>query len=257
MLIKTIQWNIGGGKIRKSGDDPMDPLVYCNDNLDVIIETLKKYDPDIVTIQECHTNSAKCQAEIIAKALDLKYFVNDVYDKSHLEDGQGLSQCTLSRFPIENHAFTFFVNPKFEAVGLNGDHWISHDKGVTSCNVKLGEKLNLQIKNSHSIPCRRFNVDPLSEDLVLLRNDMAEKLKPQSNLYLYQGDLNFDNSSIKAFLPGLLTNETQEVILGAPTTPKGRKYDHILFRHLNHIKSEVISDQLTDHFPVYSEFNLT
>ena len=83
---------------------------------------------------------------------------------------------------------------------------------------------------------------------------MTEKLKPESDLYLYQGDLNFNEFSLKTFLPDLLINDVQEVILSEPTTPKGKKYDHILYRHLKHLKSLVISDTLTDHFPIYSEF---
>lgn len=254
MLVKTIQWNIGGGKIRQSDDDPMDPLVYCHDSLEKIIEVLKKYNSDIITIQESHTNKTVSQAKTIAAALGFKYFINDVYDKSHLEENQGLSQTIISRFPIKKHVFTFFHNPKLQTVGPKGEHWNSHEKGVSSCLIKLNEDLIINVKTSHSFSHRRFNIEPLSEVTLELRNDMTKKLQPESNLYIYQGDLNFNEFSIKSFLPNILINGVEEVVLNEPTTPKGRKYDHILYKNIKHLKSVVISDLLTDHFPIYSEF---
>lgn len=256
MKISAIQWNIGGGKIRKANDNPMDPLVYCNDALEEIIDVLKEKNPDIITIQESHTNSDASQAEIIANKLGYEYFANDVYDESHLEEGQGLSQCIISRFPIEKHAFTLFYNPKVETIGPKGEHWVSHDKGISSCTLKLNDNLFLNVKTSHSFPYRRFNLEPLSEISLPLREDMAEKMQPESELYIYQGDLNYNEYSIKELLPNLIKHNVQEVILNSPTTPKGRKYDHVIFKGLKHVKSEVISDVLTDHYPVYSEFEI-
>ncbi|TAK95868.1 endonuclease/exonuclease/phosphatase family protein [Patescibacteria group bacterium] len=256
MKISTIQWNIGGGKIRQPEDNPLDPLVYCNDNLEAIVEVLAKYNPDIITIQEGHTNATTSQAEIIANKVGLKYFVNDVYDQSHLEDGQGLSQCIISRFPLENHSFTLFHNPKFETTGPRGEHWVSHDKGITSCLVKLNDGIVLSVRTSHSFPYRRFKMEPLTELTLPLREDMAKKIKPERGPYLYQGDLNYDDSSVKLFLPNLIGNGVEEVLLDSPTTPKGKKYDHIVYQGLKHLKSEVFADVLTDHFPIYSEFEI-
>lgn len=256
MVIKTIQWNIGGGKMRKKDDDPSDPLAYRHDSLREIINVLDKYNPDIITIQESHSDNNSNQAEIISSELGLKYFVSDVYAKSHLEEGQDLGQCIISRFPIEKHLFTLFKNPKLETKGPKGEHWKSHDKGVTSCFAQLDESLSLNVKTSHSIPLRRFCIDSLSPLILPLRKDMARKLKPESELYIYQGDLNYDEFSVAKYLPGLFVEDIKEIILDFPTTPKGRKYDHILYRNLKHKKSLVIKDVLTDHYPVFSEFQI-
>jgi len=256
MVLKTIQWNIGGGKIRKPKDDFMDSFAYCNDALDVIINMLRKYDPDIITFQECHTNDSVCQSEVISKALGLKYFVNNIYDKSHLEEGQGLSQAIISRFPIEKQNFTFFINPNFTIVGPKGDMWLSHNKGVTSCFIQLPNQLLINVKTSHSTPFNSFGVDPLSESSLYLRQDMEKKLRPEHDPFLYQGDLNFNDFSVKAFLPGILTDNVQEIILNVPTTPKDKKYDHIIYRGMSCVGIKVITEVLTDHFPIYSEFEL-
>lgn len=257
MIIKAIQWNIGGGKIRKPEDDPNDGSVYVNDALDSVIETLKKHSPDIITIQECHTDDKSGQAQTIAGALGLKFVANDVYDKSHLEKDQGLSQAIISRFPIENHTFNFFKNPKLELIRPNGEKWICHDKGATSCLLVLPGEKTLNVKTSHAVPFRKFGVDPLGEEMRPIIEDMESKLRPESESFLYQADLNFNDFSVKSFLPGLFEAGVQEVVLDRPTTPKGRKYDHVLFRNLKHLKSVVIEDVLNDHFPIYSEFEIS
>ena len=256
MLLKTIQWNIGGGKARKAGDDPMDPLVYCHEAMEEIIKVLKEYDADIITIQESHSCAGEIQIETVARGLGLKYFANDVYDESHIEKDQGLSQGIISRYPIREHKFTLFLNPKLETVGPEGEHWVSHDKGVTSCLIELGPGKNINVKTSHSFPYRRFGIDPLDASTLPLRNDMAEKLGPEAELFLYQGDINYNEYSIDALLSDYLKDGMREVVLDAPTTPKGRKYDHIMFRNIDHISSEIISNVLTDHFPIYSEFEI-
>ncbi|MDD5146880.1 MAG: endonuclease/exonuclease/phosphatase family protein [Candidatus Pacebacteria bacterium] len=256
MKIKTLQWNIGGAKVRNEDDDPMDPLVYRFDALAKIIDILKEYNPDIITIQESHSDENSSQAEVIAKSLGLDYVADDVYEESHIESEKGLDQAIISRFPIEKHNFTFFYNPKLETLGPKGEHWVSHEKGVTSCLIKLGHDLILNMKTSHSFPYRRFNVEPLSEQMLELRGDMAEKLKPEAVTYLYQGDLNYNEFSLQSLLPELLQNGVQEVILNEPTTPKGRKYDHVVYRGLRHLSSKVVSSVLTDHFPIISEFEI-
>lgn len=255
-IIKTVQWNIGGGKICNQDDNPQDTLAYCHDGFNVITEKLQSLKPDIITIQEGHMDEKGSQIEEIAELLGLKYFVEDPYADSHIEKGKRLSQAIISRFPILNHKFTLFLNPKFETLGPRGKHWLSHDKGVTSCVVQFNENVKINIKTSHSFPYRPFKVNPLSEATSALRLDMGEKLKPESEIYLYQGDLNYNGLEIKELLPNLMQDGVREALLNVPTTPKGRKYDRVLFKNLNYIKSQVITDVLTDHFPVYSEFEI-
>lgn len=256
MIIKTLQWNIGGGKTREPGDDYNDDLAYKNDDLGGIIETIRQCNPDIITLQESHSDQAGNQAEKIAKELGLSFWVNDAYAKSHLEEGQRLSQAIIARYPVHDHAFELFLNPELETIGPKGDRWLSHDKGATSCRVELTDVSVLNVKTSHSVPYRKFGVDPFGDVMTSVRNDMMHKLKPESDLYLYQGDLNYDDFSVKKFLPDLFETGVEEVVLRQPTTPKGRKYDHVLYGNIRHITSVVLDEVLTDHFPVFSEFEI-
>jgi hypothetical protein len=256
MILRTLQWNIGGGKIRKTEDDPSDPLAYHNNALDTIIDTIKQFNPDIITLQESHSSDRDEQAKDIAGFLKLPFFVNDVYAPSHLENGQNLSQAIISRYPLGQHRFELFLNPHVEIMGPDGKRWISHDKGVTSCIVELPNGALINITTSHSVPYRKFDIDAWGEIFSPIRSDMAQKLSSQSPLYLYQGDLNHDDASVRKFLPTLFENNLEEAILDGPTTPKGRWYDHVLYRGIEHIKSTVVTSVLSDHFPVYSEFEV-
>jgi len=254
MLLKTIQWNIGGGKVRKANDPADGP--YVNDGMSRIEEVLKKYDADIVTLQETHADDKVVQAEIIAQVIGLPYSINDIYDRSHIEDGQGLGQAIISRFPIDAHDFKLFFNPHFQVVGSDGDTLISPDRGVSKCRVTIEKDIRIQAATLHLIPFRKFGVEPLEEKFESLRKKIADLASPSSSSFLLHGDFNFDDSSLKEFLPALFNQNISEVLLDDPTTPKGRKYDHVMFRDLKHIRSEVISDVLTDHFPIFSEFEI-
>ena len=254
MLFKTIQWNIGGARIRQPGSPAEGP--YDGDGLKHVVDVLKRLNVDIVTLQETHANDQGAQAAVIAKDIGLPYVVNDVYDKSHIEEGWGLGQAILSRFPVSEHDFKFFFNPRYEIVRPDGATWISHDKGVSKCLVAAGNGKTIQVATLHLIPFRKFGVGALEEKQSGLRDNITDLASPTSGTFILQGDFNFDSASLKPFLPNLLNQGLSEVLLDRPTTPKGRKYDHVVFRGLALVRSEVISDALTDHFPVYSEFEV-
>lgn len=253
MKLTTLQWNIGGGKIRTADSDPTNESSYTKEDLPYIADVIKKYSPDIVTLQESHTDDKTSQAEQLSRLTDLQYWVNNAYDHSHLTDGQELSQSVLSKFPISNHEFSFFVNPKYEVVRENGEKWISHDKGVTSCVVELPQG-SVEVRTSHMIPFRKFNVDPNTDEVANVRADIQSKLVIRSSHLLVQGDFNYDDPSLRKFLPGLFEQGIQEVETVLPTTPKGRRYDHIMYKGLNFVKFSVDETTLTDHYPVIVEF---
>lgn len=255
MKIKTIQWNIGGGKIRKKTSDPQLVDSYKEEGLAYIIKILKAHNPDIITLQETHSNGSYNQAQKIAKALGLNYFYNDVYDKSHLEEEMGLGQAIISKFPLTNHKFTFFHNPKFTKKQESGVIWTTHNKGATTVKAKI-DKYSLQLITLHLIPFRKFDISLDDAKLKKVKQSIIDNISiNNSNGYLLQGDFNVDNSSLTSFLPSFV-KKVKEVILDSPTTPKGRKYDHIIYRSIDYIKSDILSNTLTDHYPIISEFEV-
>lgn len=255
MKIRTVQWNIGGGKIRKPQDNPTDNYNYCNEGIDYVIDKLLSFNPDILTLQETHANNKKNQAELIAKFLNINYFVNFVYDKSHLEKGQGLGEAIISKFPLKSPQFDFFYNPKYQAINPKGESSVSHNKGITKSVAGINNT-NLLIQTLHLIPFHRFGVDPYSKDANPVREDIIKKVDTKFKKFILSGDFNIFEPTISNFLPQLIKPLIKEVHLDNPTSPKGRFYDHVIYKGIEHINSKVLTNVLTDHYPIYSEFEI-
>lgn len=250
-----MQWNIGGGKIREKGDSAHNSSSYRIDGLQAIIAVLKNINPDIVTLQEAHSNSNQNQIAVIAQALGLPYFVSDTYAESHITVGRQLGQGIMSRFPIRNHCFQLFHNPNYETVWEDGRRATSHDKGVTSCVVDYGG-IHLAIKTMHLIPFKRFKVDPLSETAAHVIADVQTKLESNNEHLLVQGDFNLNLTCLRDTLPEFIDEKTQEIPQQTPTRANGRRLDHVVYRGLKLLETRTVVDVLTDHFPITSMFEL-
>jgi endonuclease/exonuclease/phosphatase family metal-dependent hydrolase len=255
MQLTTVQWNIGGGKIRDTDSDATLPASYRLDGLAHIYETLKDISPDIITLQETHAADGTNQTQVLAERLGYNYWTNDEYADSHVEDGFRLGQGIISRYPIKNHQFQMFYNPHYQAEWEEGVV-TSHDKGITSCDIDInGQTLNLM--TLHAIPFRPFNIDPLSEAAREVREDMQSKIQSDSELMLLQGDFNYDEKSLESLLPSIFKPKLYEALQSRPTTPKGRFYDHVVYRGLKLESSSADDSKFTDHYPVISKFELS
>ncbi|MDB5204427.1 MAG: hypothetical protein JWP09_455 [Candidatus Taylorbacteria bacterium] len=261
MKLRVVQWNIGGGKIRDIDSDPIKTVgaitnSYSNEGLEYIIERLKEYSPDIITLEEAHEDSARIQAEVIAKSLGLDYWINDFYCNSHVEKGQKLCQAIISRFPLSDHSFDLFYNPHARFITEAGEEWISLDKGYSFVEAALPNDTRLGIGVLHAIPFRRFGLDYSGDDTQKILKNMEEViLKKRVFPMILGGDFNINDESLKTYFPNLMS-KLDEIILTEPTNPKGRKYDHILFSGLKLNQFNIHSDTLTDHYPVSAEFEI-
>lgn len=252
MKIRTVQWNIGGGKIRNGEADAATPESYAHEGVSYIVDKLKEYAPDIITFQESHADGNEVQAEIISKELGLSYFINDRYDESHIDATQGLCQSILSRFPIKNHSFEFFFNPHFRKTMDSGEEWRSHDKGISTCRIDTNE-FELTVQTLHMIPFRKFGVEFTSPEAQKVRVSVENLLEQEKSPYVLQGDFNCEN--VSAFLPGIYEHDAVEAGGMEATTPKGRRYDHVFVRGLRVDSHRVDSSVMTDHFPLITELS--
>lgn len=257
MNITTIQWNIGGGKIRT--DDSTDPDrvdSYNTDSLDSIIAVLRELQPDIITLQEVHKNDQLSQVAEIAKQLGMQYYADDYYADSHIETGQQLGHAIISRFPISDSQFVYFTNPKFQVTWEDGSVATSHDKGLTSCFVDV-DGTKLAVATTHLLPFRRFNVAVESPEAQTVLRDVQQKLDNGHTPLLLQGDFNLNEPSLARRFTLLMDNGAHEIIQNVPTTPNGHFFDHIFYRGLKLVNSHVVSKDIrSDHFPIVSEFTL-
>jgi endonuclease/exonuclease/phosphatase family metal-dependent hydrolase len=253
MIIRCVQWNIGGGKITDEKSDRSDDLSYSKNDLDYIVNILKSLNPDIITLQEVHVNGVN-QAELIAKELNMQNLSYDKYDKSHLEEGQWLSQAIITRFPIESHDFIFFTNPNVD-VHFGNKVGKSHDKGITSVTLNINGEF-LAVKTLHMIPFRRTGLKPNDPIFEKQNSELDSRLDSKDKKILVQADFNYDSESLSDFINSVKDKKINEVIQTEPTTPEGQRYDHVLFRGIELTTSKVIKEALTDHLPIVSEFEL-
>ncbi|MFO0955814.1 MAG: endonuclease/exonuclease/phosphatase family protein [Candidatus Saccharibacteria bacterium] len=253
--IKSVQWNIGGGKVSKPSDGHATDVRYDVDGLEEIVALLKKLQPDIITLQEIHASGHENQAKIITQAVGLPYSVSDFYADSHIEAGQKLGQCIISRYPISQHDFQLFWNPHYEVIWEDGRKASSHDKGVTSCQLDV-EGAKLTVKTLHLIPFGRFNVDPFTGGAEEVLLDVQNKLRSEAEQLLIQGDFNLDTQQLQDILPATISGDTQEILQNDITTPNGRRLDHIIYLGLELRDSETITTVATDHYPVVARFSI-
>jgi len=255
MKIKTLQWNIGGGWIREEKSDATKSASYSNYDLNYIVTILKSQMPDVITLQETHYNKHLNQTEVIANKLGYKYFVNDTYDNSHIDKDFKLGQAIISKYEITEHDFEFYYNPKLKVV-YEGDKWITHDKGATTCLIRIKDSI-VEFKSTHSTPFEKFKVDYSNPKVQKVIRTMEKYLSPKENTCIIQGDFNADKRSLKKTFPGLFADEKlDEIKQESATTPKNSRYDHVLYKNVINLNTRVIADVLTDHFPIVSEFEI-
>lgn len=254
MKLKTVQWNIGGGKLLQEDVDPTLLSSYQGDGIDKIIAFLREQDADIITLQETHAANGHSQTEVIANALGYPGWVNDEYADSHIEAGQRLGQGIVSRFPLENHSFEWFDNPNLEVVWEDGSLAKTHDKGRTRCSFAI-DGHDFIIQTFHAIPFRRYHVAPDSDLAKKIVADMGSKLLVEGD-GLLQADFNLSVDSLKELMPDLFKSGFQEIIQDVPTSCRGYHVDHVLYRGLTLKNHKTVNNVMTDHYPIVSEFEL-
>ena len=261
MKLKTLQWNINGAKIRSADSDPtkgpgsIKPS-YIHEGFDYIISKIQEYDVDVITLQETHVDDTFIQAQVIAEKLSFPYWINDRYEDSHLEKGQGLCQSIISKYPISKHSFQFFNNPHFTTTAENGDEWTSHDKGYSVAELTLSDNKTLVLITLHLLPFPRFKLKLDDSGVVGVLKDVTSKILSNiGDSTLIQGDFNIDALSVEPHLPELFPL-MKEIVAIEPTTPGDNRFDHVLYKGLRLTSSKTLNEVLTDHYPIISEFEI-
>ncbi len=254
MKLKTVTWNIGGGKLLNPGADPTLLASYTVDGLDDIVDKLKKVDPDIIALQEVEGNQEANQIAHIAGELGLRHFFYDPTSASHIDTTQSLGNGIISKHPITEHRAGFFYNPDVE-FDLEGTKVKSHDKGYGECLITV-EGLKIRTTTLHLLPLRWMGIELDSEIARRVFESVTDEVSTEDDHVLIQGDFNIDSSTVREYLGPLFErNDVSEIVLEQPTTPKDRKYDHVLFKGLQFAGFQVDASVKTDHYPVISTFD--
>ncbi|MFZ1801465.1 MAG: endonuclease/exonuclease/phosphatase family protein [Candidatus Saccharimonas aalborgensis] len=255
-MLKTLTWNIGGGKLLTPGADPSLIASYGRDGLEEISRVIRESAADIVALQEVQQLNGKSQIDAIATLAGYEHYFYDVTSESHIDSGHQLGHGILSKHPITNHTFGLFNNPKIRIGWEDGSIATSFDKGFSSCEVDIdGHKVS--VTSLHLIPFRRFDISLDSQLAKEILDDVSAKLSISTDKAIIMGDFNINDSYLATYLPALFTKYSlEEININEPTTPKGRSYDHVLFRGLEYKSKQIDSHVLTDHYPVICDFIL-
>lgn len=253
MQLKTATWNIGGGKYLRDGEDPLLMVSYCVNAIAGIAEWLKLSGPDIITIQEAQGDNDTNQVEEIAKLLGYDYHFFDATSSSHIDKGKTLGNGVISKYPISNHSTGLFFNPNIKTT-IQGRPATSHDKGYGTCTVNIGNQ-NISVTTLHLLPFRAFGVDFESDIGKVILRSIEPAVLPSAPIALVQGDFNIDNERLAPILPGFLM-DMDEISLKEPTTPAGKRYDHVLYKGLKLENVDIDSNVKTDHYPVICDFSI-
>ena len=133
---------------------------------------------------------------------------------------------------------------------------MSQDKGYGTCTIVIADQ-NISVTTLHLLPFRAFGVELDSEIGKTILSSIETAIMPSEQTALIQGDFNIDSEQLAPILPALLTDNMDEVLLNEPTTPVGRRYDHVFYKSLILENMKVDSSVKTDHYPVTCEFSVT
>jgi endonuclease/exonuclease/phosphatase family metal-dependent hydrolase len=256
MELKTITWNIGGGKLLQDGADPLRMTSYTEDGLNAIAGLLESEEPDVIALQETQRKEEYDQVERIASSLGYEHYFHDSTSASHIDTDCRLGHGVISRYPISQHRFGLFENPNAQVTWEDGSTATTHDKGFSSCVVSIGDT-RIEVTTLHLIPFRVFNIELESPTAQGILRDVARKLGPARDQALIQGDFNIDRPGVQPYLRRLFgAAGLAEVSIDEPTTPGGRRLDHILYRGLALKSKRIVSGVRTDHYPVIATFEV-
>jgi len=176
--------------------------------------------------------------------------------KSHIDTDCRLGHCLISRYPIWQHRFGLFENPNVQVTWEDGSAATTRDKGFGSCVISVCDT-QTEVTTLHFIPFRMFKIELESRTAQGILQDVAGQLAPARDKALIQGDFNIDRPRVQPYLPQLFARSgLAEVAIDEPTTPGGRRLDHILYRGLVLKSKRILPGVRTDHYPVIATFEV-
>ncbi len=254
MQFKSVTWNIGGGKYLKEGEDPLLMASYSVDAVSQIADWLMAANPEVITLQEVQGHENSNQIAEIARFLGYEYYFFDATSPSHIDEGKTLGNGVISKYPLSDHSTGTFFNPGITA-DLQGKIVTSHDKGYGACSVSI-DGLIVTVMTLHLIPFRAFDIDLVSETGKAILRSVEGAVPSGATRLLIQGDFNINTPELRSMMAGLFSDGMEEIFLGEPTTPSGKRYDHVLYKGLSLAGTRIDHSVKTDHYPVICNFRV-
>lgn len=139
----------------------------------------------------------------------------------------------------------------------NGVPVRTHDKGLSTACVHLSGGKGVVVQTFHGFPLRKFEIALGSPEARGVLEPMQKMVMDNLKFPpLLQGDFNLNTKSVSRDLSILFDSGVQEIVQTVATNTRGRTYDHVLFAGMRPLSHRVVTDVLTDHFPLITEFEL-
>jgi endonuclease/exonuclease/phosphatase family metal-dependent hydrolase len=245
--MKILSWNIAGGRKdlpdRSLGYEGREDLVYFSNKI-------KECGPDVIMLQETHSNDKRILAEEIAARLGMPYVFNTPASPSHIDPEYSLGNAIISKFPIHEQSAVFYPNPWFDLVFKDGRKGVQHPKNLQTVKIE-----NIYFANTQMLPIRIFGYEydhGLGNELALSIERVLENLVDKKPLVL-AGDFNF-NDPQSVYLKFFSKTNLKEVLPAKPTRPDGKsRHDHIYRSEDIKIISSEIYETFSDHYICFVE----
>jgi len=250
MNIKIVTWNIAGARRIKS----LTRWDYQDEELDYFVTQLKALSPDIICLQESHSNSSRSQAVEIAKKIGFNFFVDCPMSEARIDPQYQTTISIISNTTISDIEAKKLDYPEFKLVFPDGKEARKYDKYYLSTIIRGIRVVNIQVQPLH-IWGHSYEASPGYELAQKYQQYFLNFTEP----LILCGDLN-TNQPDQIYSEFFNKFKLQEALPNKITRPdqgnKSRKSDHIFYSsNMSKINSDVIATD-TDHYLCYSIFQI-
>lgn len=219
--MRIVTWNIAGARTSRTAEQ-WD--YHKNENLAYFIKHLQAVSPDVVCLQELHTNDKRSMAQEIAQALGLPHVYEVLTCPSHIDKNYKLANAILSKTPFTEPRSVLLPHPKFPLY-INGKEVPSFDR-----HLLVVQFPGYQVATLHVEPLNILGSDyNKGQGLKFGREIDTILVQSLDRPFIFTGDL-YTEIMKKPFATFMHTFALQEALPAkTPTTPKEGSPDHIVF----------------------------
>lgn len=244
--MKIVTWNIAGG--RKINSNKL--FEYGNEDLHYFSKQIYPINPDVICLQESHTNKTTSVASILAKTLNMNYVYDSPASPSHIDNKYFLGTSIISRHSFSSTQTLTLPVPKFDLHFPDGQKVMVHQKNVQLVKYRKFFLANIQLlglfEHSYNKGVAVFYTKEIEKILLKLEEPI-----------IFCGDFNVNKPqrifkslfrilNLKDSLPNKITRPN---VKNVKLTP-----DHIYYSPpFKCVNSEIIKTT-TDHYLCWAEF---
>ncbi len=243
--MKIITWNIGGAHTVNSAEQ----FDYDKEDLSYFVDAIRPLNPDVICIQESHTNDDDVLANRLAESLGLPYVFDAPRSPSHIDENYQLSNAIISRYPIENKKSILLPDPPFELYFRDGKKARLFHTYVQTADIQ-----GITVANTHLQPLHIFGYSYSEGEGKKFAEETEKILCDNLNSPLiFAGDFNAPN--LLNDFPRLIESFGLTAALEEQATDiQGHRMDYILYSEgLMMEDSAIIKTERADHYLGWAE----